>query len=73
MVVARAPRILGNVYVTNPQLVTLEIAVRVNKRRLAQAQRLNLGAHKHDACDVLLQNLVVEGSSLVADIYISII
>ena len=51
----------------------LEIAIGIDKRRLAQAQRLNLCSDKYHTCDILLQYLVVKGCSLIADVYIFII
>jgi hypothetical protein len=73
MVVASTPGVLGNIYVTNPELVALEIAVRIYERCLAQSKRLNLGANKHNTSDILLDNLIIEGSTLVSYIYIFIV
>ena len=73
MVVAGTPRILGDIHASYPQLTLLEVAVAIDHRGLAQADRFYLGTHQNNACDILLEYLVVESRSLVADIYLFVI
>ena len=70
MVVAGTPRILGDIHTANPQLALLEVAIAVNHRGLAKTNRLNLGADQNDACNILLEYLLIESRTLVADIYL---
>ena len=53
-----------------PQLTLLEVAVAIDHRGLAQADRFYLGTHQNNACDILLKYLVVESRTLVADVYL---
>lgn len=70
VVVAGTPIIFGDVHTSNPQFVLLEVAVTVDQRGLAEADRFNLGTHQNNTGDILLEYLVVECSTLVADIYL---
>ena len=73
VVITRTPTILGHVHATNPHLATLKVAVAIRQRGLAQTNRLDLGAHQHDTCDELLEDLVIEGGTFVSYIYIPIV
>ena len=70
MIVTGAPRIFGDIHATNPQLILFEVAVAIDHRGFAKTNGLYLGTDQNDACDILLEYLVVECCTLVADIYL---
>ena len=70
MVVTGPPGIFGDVDAAHPQFALVEIAERVDHRRLSGADRLDLRSDQHDARNVFFQNLIVERRTLVPNVYL---
>lgn len=66
-----AKTVLGNMHLLHPQLIPLEQAIGVHQRGLRLADGLDFGAKQLDACDVAIEDRIIEGCTPIFDIYIA--
>ena len=66
MVVVGSVAVLRYIHILDPQLPMREVAVAIHESRFARTYRLDLAADEYDTCGVLVEELIVIGSALVA-------